>query len=398
MVRVRDRVGPAGSGGWRHLVLGDNLPVLLGLRHVLVGQAKLVYMDPPYNTGRGRRPFHDRHEEGVWLAGMQERLQLAREVLAQDGYLVVHLDQSELGPALVLVREIFGEQAHVQVVTWQRAPFRTVLGQGQAGMITLTEYVIFVPRTRAARLRRLTVRRRATARIMSQYRLRLWPGTLAAVETRVVQGQTVTLERFAGHRVAWLPAGTTLAEYRRIFPELYQSVSIHKEHTFLQAVLALLDPTALYRVTYVPTRGKGAGSALTAWFLGGRRLLPASAAASVGEDGELYRHEDVGTLWTHDEIPVTGLMQEGGVRFVRGKKPAALLARIVEMATGPGDLVVDVFAGSGTTGEVAQRLGRQWLLVEADPEVFALARKRLAGTVAASGEGFYVCELEWQPG
>jgi len=75
-----------------------------------------------------------------------------------------------------------------------------------------------------------------------------------------------------------------------------------------------------------------------------------------------HMHETLGDLWT--DISTINLNKEGEGDFVNGKKPEALLARLIEMCSEPGDLVLDAFAGSGTTGAVAHKLGRDWIMIE----------------------------------
>ena len=68
-----------------------------------------------------------------------------------------------------------------------------------------------------------------------------------------------------------------------------------------------------------------------------------------------------GDFWS--DIKTTGLYNEGGVKFTNGKKPEKLIERIIKMCSEPGDLVLDSFAGSGTTGAVAHKLKRKWILI-----------------------------------
>ena len=102
------------------------------------------------------------------------------------------------------------------------------------------------------------------------------------------------------------------------------------------------------------------------------------------------RVSDLNNFWTADEIPATGIAGEGGVSLRRGKKPERLLERVIEAFSRPGERVLDFFAGSGTTGAVAERLGRSWILVEAGPAARELCEPRLVRAVSASGGGFAV--------
>jgi adenine-specific DNA-methyltransferase len=79
-------------------------------------------------------------------------------------------------------------------------------------------------------------------------------------------------------------------------------------------------------------------------------------------DGKLVAGEPLTTLW--DDVLSNNLHAEGGVEFPKGKKPEALIKRVLDLTTSPGDWVLDSFAGSGTTGAVAHKMGRRWIMVE----------------------------------
>jgi adenine-specific DNA-methyltransferase len=112
------------------------------------------------------------------------------------------------------------------------------------------------------------------------------------------------------------------------------------------------------------------------------------------EGTRLVRVSDLNNFWTSAEIPATGIAGEGGITLRRGKKPERLLERIIGAFSREGDWVLDFFAGSGTTGAVAERLGRRWILVEAGAHARGLAEPRLARSIEASGGGFSVTTLD----
>jgi adenine-specific DNA-methyltransferase len=109
---------------------------------------------------------------------------------------------------------------------------------------------------------------------------------------------------------------------------------------------------------------------------------------AVLEGDQVVRVADLNNFWPADDIPATGIAREGGVVLRRGKKPERLLERLIAAFSRPGEWVLDFFAGSGTTGAVAERLGRRWILVEAGPAARELAEPRLARACAQSGGGF----------
>jgi len=103
-----------------------------------------------------------------------------------------------------------------------------------------------------------------------------------------------------------------------------------------------------------------------------------------------------GDFW--QDIKTTGLGDEGGVEFTNGKKPEALLRRIIGMTTEPGDWVLDAFAGSGTTGAVAHKMKRQWIMIEFGDQCQTHILPRLRSVVDASDTSGVSRILDWKGG
>lgn len=97
------------------------------------------------------------------------------------------------------------------------------------------------------------------------------------------------------------------------------------------------------------------------YFAGGERILFYADKLKM-VDGHLVAGEPLTTIW--DDILSNNLHNEGGIEFPKGKKPEALIKRCLDLATQPGDLILDSFAGSGTTGAVAHKMHRRWIMVE----------------------------------
>lgn len=109
-----------------------------------------------------------------------------------------------------------------------------------------------------------------------------------------------------------------------------------------------------------------------------------------------YINEYVGDLWT--DISTINLNKEGGVDFPKGKKPEALIKRVLEIATNPGDLVLDSFAGSGTTGAVAHKMGRRWIMVELGDHARTHIVPRLKKVIDGADPGGVTEATGWRGG
>ena len=113
-------------------------------------------------------------------------------------------------------------------------------------------------------------------------------------------------------------------------------------------------------------------------------------------DGELVSGEPLTNLW--DDLLSNNLHKEGGVKFPKGKKPEALLKRIVDLSTRPGDLVLDSFAGSGTTGAVAHKMGRRWIMVELGDHCDTHILPRMTSVIDGADQDGVSKSLKWQGG
>jgi adenine-specific DNA-methyltransferase len=115
----RFRFEPGGDfPGGSFVFTGDNLPVLASLREVYHGRIRLIYIDPPYNTGRNVFGYPDRFEPEVWLTFMKNRLELARDLLAPDGSIFLHLDHNAGHYGRLLLDAVFGPERFINEIIW----------------------------------------------------------------------------------------------------------------------------------------------------------------------------------------------------------------------------------------------------------------------------------------
>ena len=153
------------------------------------------------------------------------------------------------------------------------------------------------------------------------------------------------------------------SEFSYHFDKLFRTNQIQKENLFQRDLVSRMDKSSLYTVDYIPSRGKNEGKLTTLYYFNAELFAWLKDTAQI-EDGQIVKSTSITNVWTHAEIPKADIANEGGVDFPRGKKPEQLLRRIIEMSTDLGDWVLDSFAGSGTTGAVAQKMGRRWIMVE----------------------------------
>lgn len=314
----------------------------------LRGQVQAVYIDPPYNTGSVFADYADKVDHGLWLAMMRERLELLRESLAESGSLWLHIDDSEMAYAKVLLDEVFGRENCVSAIVIENNPKGRQLGKFFAGshdhLLVYARDIQHVkiepgsaqavnpadfPKSDERGLFRLLPLRNTNKKFH--------PGTVPTLHYALwadAESGRVSAEKFPGAREVFPVFGDgTDAVWR------WSAARVRERSDELAARIV---------------RGRG-----------GERL-------DVYQIDRLHdeRKKKLRSIWMAHEIGSSDSAKAELKKVLPGRqifatpKPEPLLARVLEAATEPGDLVLDCFAGSGTTPVVAQRMGRRWVAVE----------------------------------
>jgi adenine-specific DNA-methyltransferase len=135
---------------------------------------------------------------------------------------------------------------------------------------------------------------------------------------------------------------------------------------------------------------------LKKWAWNGREAIFLSERLELNSSGDLDYVEILGDIWT--DINITNLYQEGGVDFKNGKKQEELIRRFIEMSTNEGDLVLDSFGGSGTTGAVAHKMKRRWIMVELGEHCYTHIVPRLQKVIDGTDTGGITKAATWKGG
>lgn len=321
---------------------GDNLEALKLLRTTHTGQVRIIYIDPPYNTG-GAFVFQDRFAPAEWLSMMAPRLLLARELLREEGAIFVSIDDHELHRLRLLMDEVFGAGCFRNCIV---VPRGTKSVQAQFARVESLavghEYLLFYARSPKARFAPLRLPRDAPRPGSWNNH---WRGTDRPTMRYALLGVTPERGQWRWARERSLRA---VATYERLVRELGEGAvtpdAIDVWHARERERTG--EPVDLLRLS---ATGKP------------EHYVPPSETR-LGSD-----------LWT--DLPPRGsdeLAALLGVAALDHPKPVALIRRLLEFATEPtgGDLVLDFFAGSGTTAQAvleqndADGGDRRFLLVQ----------------------------------
>src|SRR5690606_26994027 len=99
------------------IIKGNNLLALHTLKEEFAGKVKLIYIDPPYNTGNDSFQYNDSFNQSTWLTFMKNRLDVAKQLLTEDGSIAISIDQNEIGRILILMDEVFGSVNKKNIIT-----------------------------------------------------------------------------------------------------------------------------------------------------------------------------------------------------------------------------------------------------------------------------------------
>lgn len=382
------------------LVRGDNLLALKALEQNFTGKIKCIYIDPPFNTGQAMEHYDDGVEHSLWLSLMRDRFELLNTLLTRDGTLFVHIDDNELGYLIALLDEIFGRSNRLYVVTFKQGS-ATGHKAINPGCVSTTNFIVIYAKDRA----HWTPNRVFTARERDDR----YNQVIENIDDPFTEWRFSTLMKafaVANGMSEKEARGTAKANPDSLdaFVISHAKSVIRFARPSYDGVSAearrLIDKSKQEKTRVLRLQREGYSDIL---LKGGERIL-FYVDKLKDIDGQLVAGEPLTTLW--DDILSNNLHAEGGVEFPKGKKPEALVKRILELATSPGDLVLDSFAGSGTTGAVAHKMRRRWIMIELKPHCETHIIPRLQAVIDGydpsgvtesvawrGGGGFRYCEL-----
>jgi len=369
------------------------------------GQVKCIFIDPPYNTQSAFEHYDDNLEHAQWLSMMYPRMVLLRELLAEDGSIWTTLDDSESHYFKVICDEVFGRGNFLSDIAYERSGV-SGLGQG-GGFVVNTHERIFVYAKDKKQFEAVDLSGSGAleAKDMKRYnQILLHPGEREEVARFVAPstGEDVVIYKHSGYQTSAISLrkfeerkDEILEEYVQNFDSVYRLTSVQEENEFQNRIMNLCGD-GLYSADYLVSRGRAKGEKTTTYYVGKQIVVWLRDTAKV-EEGEVVRTGKLSDFWAHRDIPKADLANEGGVDFRRGKKPEALLARVLRIATRKNDLVLDSFLGSGTTAAVAHKMGRRWIGVEVGDQAQTHSRARLVAVVDGEQSGVSK-QVEWTGG
>lgn len=346
------------------LIHGDNLLALKALEADYAGKVKCVFIDPPYNTGSAFTHYDDGLEHSIWLGLMRDRLEIIRRLLSEDGSLWITIDDNEAHYLKVLCDEIFGRRNFLSTFIWKKsygggAKARWFVGLHEFALCYVKDIEVFpdmfLPPDPEAANKYYKYR---DSKYNERGPYRLQPLATTSNDERP------NLRYPIPH-----PNGS------EIWPEKQWQWGKERALTALKNdELVIAEKAGKISVSYKQYLRDPAGEE--------RRRKPTTII-----EGHYTQHG------TQESVALFG--QNGKFAF---PKPEGLLEYILEASTNSGDLVLDSFAGSGTTGAVAHKMGRRWIMVELGEHCSTHIVPRLRKVIDGEDQGGITKAAEWKGG
>lgn len=397
------------------LILGESGDVLEALTRVpewsekYVGKVKCIYIDPPFNTAQTFANYEDNLEHSVWLTMMRDRLLHLRELLSEDGSIWVHLDDVENHRMRVLLDEVFGSANFVAEVVWQKAdsPRRG------AGFSVDQDVILVYCKSDQFAFNHTERTEADNARYKNPDNDPLgpwWDGDPTANHGDGRGGMCYAIQSpITGELLRPPPGGSWRLRQQTYFEELnkwtpyrYENLNDAEWRAANEKVpieKASNDVCALVLDTDLET----ARSNVEKRRLGNNwPLILVRSTGGIGRKAYIpVTGNNPRTWWTNEDVGHNRAAKSELKALFPGQnpfatpKPERLLGRIIHIATNPGDIVLDVFAGSGTTAAVAQKMGRRWVTCELVEDTFnRFTRPRLEKVVNGEDQGGITLQKE----
>jgi adenine-specific DNA-methyltransferase len=336
------------------IIKGNNLLALHTLKSNFAGKVKLIYIDPPYNTGNDSFNYNDNFNHSTWLTFMKNRLEVARDLLSDDGVIFVQCDDNEQAYLKVLMDEIFGREEFVCNMIWEKKT-----GASDAKEIAvITEFSILYSKNK----NNLSFTKNTKSYDVNRYKLQ--------DEYVKIRGNYYidNLDRGGLQYSDSLNFGIKCPDGSISFPngrKSYFNDGWIWKWSKNKIIWAIENNFLEFR----RSKDKKSG-----WSVCYKNYLKVDNKNNPISRSAPHKNLIQGVLNTHASLEIIKIF---GEKNFSHPKPEELLQRIIELSTKKGDLVLDYHLGSGTTCAVAHKMGRQYIGIEQMDYIEDIAVKRM---------------------
>jgi adenine-specific DNA-methyltransferase len=365
--------GPDATGNM--LIKGDNLLALKALEATYAGTVKCIYIDPPYNTGSAFTHYDDGMAHSLWLSLMRDRLEILCTLLRPDGIIFVSIDDEEHAYLKVLMDEIFGRRNFCGNIIWEKKKKPSFLDQN---MGSVTENILCYSPDRSSSpgfIGGLTTegKKYPVNNAGNSEAILTFPPR--SVQFGIADGMVPAQDMSGGNIRTMLlddlviEGGTNATVFRLRGEWRYSQKKLNE-------IIAAGESLIISKIPFRPNHVKAGGET--------KKLKNLLSLAHYG-------------LGTYEDSSAESRALFGNAAFDY-PKPESLIRLLLEAVTAPGDLVLDSFAGSGTTGAVAHKMGRRWIMVEIGDHADTHIVPRLNKVIGGEDQGGVTNAVGWEGG
>lgn len=367
------------------IIKGNNLVALHSLLAQFQGKVKLIYIDVPFNTKNDSFAYNDEFSRSTWLVFMKNRIEAAKKLLTDDGVIFIHCDYNEDGYLRVLLDEIFNEDNFVaNIAVRSSTPSGTKTAHKDKKLIKQKDTILFY-KNGSIKLKPQYIARTKWDSHYSRFITNENGEYILTDVSEVLKSEGVIFNSLKDLD----PTSENIRKFLIKYKDNICTLQSHKNKTAGEISREKFkDKVYEHKVNGI-TEGL---------YFNGRVLSTISSSINhilYGKQMKEYWSILLCDFW--DDIDFQNTQNEGGISFPTGKKPEALLHRIIDMATEEGDLVLDYHLGSGTTSAVAHKMNRQYIGIEQMDYIETLAVERMKKVIDGEQSGISKA-INWQGG
>ncbi len=375
------------------LIHGDNLLALKALEQDFAGRIKCIYIDPPFNTGAAFEHYDDGVEHSIWLNLMRERFAIINRLLSPNGILFVHLDDSEMAYAKVLLDQVFGRSNYCNTISMTTNDPSGFKATASTIFQTGNYLLVYAKNKTNKSIEKVWIEKgydTAYSKVMLNK------------ESPYSEWKWDSINEIVAKELGFESAKKAKKELEEAFDGKVAEYAIkHADNVFRTAAIG--GGAAIKREVTINKSIAEKDKVLVHpnedvsnfYILNGGQILFYDKRL-IEVDGVKVPGEVITDVWT--DISWTGIAPEGDVNFKNGKKPELLIKRVLDMSTAPGDWVLDSFLGSGTTASVANKLSRKWIGIELGEHANTHCIPRLKSVIDGLDNSGISKSINWQGG
>lgn len=386
------------------IIKGNNLLALHSLKKRYAGKVQCIYIDPPYNTGNDSFKYNDRFNHSTWLTFMRNRLEIAKELLSEEGLIFVQCDDNQQAYLKVLLDSIFSKENFMSNIVIKMSEASGVkMSHANKRLPKLKEYILSYKKNSNSEINTLKVKKK------------YWDSEYNSILVGIDEDEFQKLDKIINKDIRDEKDFSLLNNYMEKLefqglPDYFRDNKIPKneQEAFKWNNSYRIFQTAATSEKFTEqvknfVKDNEIRSSIFYYVTPQNRLyLLKNISNNENKKPRIqillaknYLETNPGDFW--NDIKTTGLDNEGIVSFKNAKKPEEIIKRIITIATNTNDTVLDFFMGSATTQAVAMKMNRRFIGIEQMDYINTVSVPRLQKVIEGE-QGGISKEVNWQGG